>query len=64
MLDYIQHKLEAELTWIDATKALLEEPERSPVQDPHWLAVLQKARRAKAHPLEQKEQQEQQEQNE
>lgn len=61
VLDYIQHKLEAELTWIDATKAFLEEPERSPVQDPHWLAVLQKARRAKAHPPEQKERQEENE---
>jgi PadR family transcriptional regulator AphA len=48
VLDYMRSRLEAELAWIAETMAQLEKPEHPPVQDPHWLSVLQKARRAKA----------------
>jgi PadR family transcriptional regulator AphA len=48
VLSCIQSRLEIELSWIEKTIAQLKEPPQLPVQDPRWLAVLQKARRNKA----------------
>ncbi|MBV9710876.1 MAG: PadR family transcriptional regulator [Ktedonobacteraceae bacterium] len=48
VLTYIQSRLEAELSWIEKTIEQLKEEPRSPVQDPRWLSVLQKARRNRA----------------
>ena len=48
VLSCIQSRLEIELSWIEKTIAQLKEPPQLPVQDPKWLAVLQKARRNKA----------------
>lgn len=48
VLSCIQSRLEVELSWIEKTVAQLKEPPQLPVQDPKWLAVLQKARRNKA----------------
>jgi len=48
VLSCIQSRLEIELSWIEKTVAQLKEPPQLPVQDPKWLAVLQKARRNKA----------------
>jgi PadR family transcriptional regulator AphA len=48
VLNYIQVKLEAELGWIEATLEQLDGEPRLPLQDPHWLSVLQKARRNRA----------------
>jgi|ERR1019366_4665421 DNA-binding PadR family transcriptional regulator len=45
VLSYIQSRLEAELSWIEKTIEQLKEEPRPPTQDPHWLSVLQKARR-------------------
>src|SRR6266536_2149588 len=40
VLNYIQVKLEAELSWIDATIPQLGSPASLPLQDPRWLSVL------------------------
>lgn len=48
VLSCIQSRLEVELSWIEKTIAQLKEAPQLPVQDPKWLAVLQKARRNKA----------------
>jgi PadR family transcriptional regulator, regulatory protein AphA len=48
VLSYIQCRLEAELNWIEKTIAQLKEEPHPPTQDPHWLSVLQKARRNQA----------------
>jgi hypothetical protein len=48
VLSCIQSRLEIELSWIEKTVAQLKEAPQLPVQDPRWLAVLQKARRNKA----------------
>ena len=48
VLSCIQSRLEIELSWIEKTIAQLKEAPQLPVQDPKWLAVLQKARRNKA----------------
>jgi PadR family transcriptional regulator AphA len=48
VLSCITSRLETELSWIEKTIAQLKEPPQLPVQDPRWLAVLQKARRNKA----------------
>lgn len=45
VLSYIYSRLEAEQNWVDKTIEQLQEEPRPPVQDPHWLSVLQKARR-------------------
>lgn len=48
IFSYIQMKLENDIQWLDKARAqLLQEPEL-PLQDPKWLAVLQKARRKHA----------------
>jgi DNA-binding PadR family transcriptional regulator len=47
-LTYIQSRLEAELSWIEKTIAQLNGEPHLPVQDPHWLSVMQKARRNRA----------------
>ena len=52
---YIQARLEAELNWIATAITQLEGPASLPVQDPKWLAVVQKARRTKALEKEQGE---------
>ncbi len=56
VLTYIQSRLEAELIWIEKTIAQLNEEPRPPTQDPHWLSVLQKARRNRVLEPEQEEQ--------
>jgi PadR family transcriptional regulator AphA len=48
VLTYIQSRLEAEHSWIEKTIEQLKGEPRPPVQDPHWLSVLQKARRNRA----------------
>ena len=48
VLTYIQSRLEAELSWIEKTIEQLKGEPRPPLQDPRWLAVLQKARRNRA----------------
>lgn len=48
VLSCLRSRLEVELIWIEKTIAQLQEPPQLPVQDPKWLAVLQKARRNRA----------------
>ncbi len=48
VLTYIQSRLEAELSWIEKTIEQLNGEPHLPAQDPHWLSVLQKARRTQA----------------
>lgn len=48
VFNYIQSRLEAELSWISSTIAQLAAPASLPPQDPRWLSILQKARRTKA----------------
>ena len=48
VLTYIQAILEAELSWIEKTLEQLKDEPHPPLQDPHWLSVLQKARRNRA----------------
>ncbi len=48
VLNYIQVKLQAELSWIDAAIPQLAGEPSLPLQDPRWLSVLQKARRKRA----------------
>jgi DNA-binding PadR family transcriptional regulator len=48
VLSYIQIRLEADLHWIESVITQLEGPAQLPVQDPKWLAVMQKARRIRA----------------
>jgi DNA-binding PadR family transcriptional regulator len=48
VFSYVQMRLESELHWIAEATKQLEGPALLPPQDPHWLSVLQKARRKKA----------------
>jgi PadR family transcriptional regulator AphA len=48
VLSCILSRLEVELSWIEKTIAQLKEAPQLPIQDPKWLAVLQKARRNRA----------------
>ena len=48
VFSYVQMRLEGELQWIAEATKQLEGPALLPPQDPHWLSVLQKARRKKA----------------
>jgi DNA-binding PadR family transcriptional regulator len=48
VLEYMQSRLEAEIGWIDKAIRQLEGEPAVPIQDPHWLSVLQKSRRTKA----------------
>ena len=48
VLTYIQSRLEAELSWIEKAIGQLKGEPHLPIQDPRWLAVLQKARRNRA----------------
>ncbi len=47
VITYIQSRLEAELSWIEKTIEQLHGEPHLPAQDPHWLSVLQKARRTR-----------------
>lgn len=48
VLSFLHIRLEADNRWIEQVITQLEGPAQLPVQDPGWLAVLQKSRRSKA----------------
>jgi len=50
ILEYMRTRLEAELSWIDATIIQLAGPPRPPAQDPRGLVPCQRERRATALP--------------
>ncbi len=58
VLTYIQSRLEAELSWIEKAIEQLNGEPHLPVQDPHWLSILQKARRNRALTPEKEEEEE------
>lgn len=48
LFKYLRMRIEAENRWIEEAIDQLQGPAQLPLQDPKWLAVLQKARREKA----------------